>query len=179
MILWGFLAVCPVAAATIAVMVVRRRFVVVEVAGTSMAPAFSSGDRVLVRRRAGRQIRAGAVVVLPHPHDECPAWDDFARSGSRLAGTRWVIKRVAAAQGDPVPESARDAVRGAAIVPPGMLVVLGDNARSADSRTWGFLPASDVLGDVVRRLPPPSAARATSTVRAVTQGTTLEKRNTR
>jgi hypothetical protein len=35
-----------------------------------------------------------------------------------------------------------------------MLVVLGDNVRSTDSRTWGFLPAADVLGVAVRRLTP-------------------------
>jgi DNA-binding SARP family transcriptional activator len=64
-----------------------------------------------------------------------------------------VIKRVAGVQGDEVPESVRDAVSGAVTVPAGMLVVLGDSPGSIDSRAWGFLPASQVLGTVVRRLP--------------------------
>lgn|GEM_PF-6494381 len=63
MILWGFLAVCLVAAAAVAVMAARRRFVVVKVAGMSMAPAFAPGDAVLARRRTGHQTRAGAAAV--------------------------------------------------------------------------------------------------------------------
>ncbi|MGH3167503.1 MAG: S26 family signal peptidase [Trebonia sp.] len=34
-----------------------------------------------------------------------------------------------------------------------MVVVLGDNARSTDSRSWGFLSADQVLGAVIRRFP--------------------------
>jgi signal peptidase I len=70
-----------------------------------------------------------------------------------LAERQWVIKRVAATRGDPVPEPVRPVVADAALVPPGMLVVLGDNASSADSRTWGFCSADSVLGTVVRQLP--------------------------
>jgi signal peptidase I len=39
------------------------------------------------------------------------------------------------------------------VVPPGVLVVLGDNTdRSRDSRDWGFVPQSAGLGKVVRLL---------------------------
>jgi signal peptidase I len=55
--------------------------------------------------------------------------------------------------GDAVPAGVRPAVDGAATVPPGMLVMLGDGTRSRDSRQWGFVPASQVLGVAMRRLP--------------------------
>jgi hypothetical protein len=45
-------------------------------------------------------------------------------------------------------------------VPPGKLVVLGDNAYSGDSRMWGFYSASHVLGTVVARLSPAGDRRS-------------------
>jgi hypothetical protein len=36
-----------------------------------------------------------------------------------------------------------------------MLVVLSDNPAGSDSRRWGFIPAGDLLGYVVWRLPTP------------------------
>jgi hypothetical protein len=35
------------------------------------------------------------------------------------------------------------------------LVVLGDGVRSGDSRQWGFIPADQALGLVVRKLTGP------------------------
>lgn len=51
-----------------------------------------------------------------------------------------------------MPESVRPAAGGAQVVPPGMLVLLGDGTRSGDSRQWGFIPADQPLGVVIRRL---------------------------
>jgi signal peptidase I len=143
------LALILMAAAMLAVVVVRRRFVIVMVNGTSMAPALRPGDRVLVRRGAGKRLRPGTVVVLRQPDDGCRA-----EGGGPPAGwhREWVIKRVAAADGDTVPDSVRHAVHGARVVPSGKLVVLGDSEGSADSRVWGFYVTSHVLGAVVARL---------------------------
>jgi len=66
------LAVCLGAAASFAAAVlgvglVRWRLAVVEVAGPSMEPALSSGDRVLVRRARLNELRPGLVVVVEMP----------------------------------------------------------------------------------------------------------------
>jgi signal peptidase I len=156
---WSLVIASSMAAAALVFVAARRCLVVVTVAGRSMAPALMPGDRVLVRRGARTRLRAGLIVVFGQPCDECPArGGDTTAIGTRFMmpadGSRWTIKRVAAVPGDTVPEVARPAVGDAAVVPPGMLVVLGDNAGSADSRTWGFLSTVDVLGVAVRRLSP-------------------------
>ena len=100
------LAVCLGAAASVAgavlgVGLVRRRLAVVEVTGRSMQPVLSSGDRVLVRRARLSELRPGLVAVVEMPqldpdHPELPpSWP----SGHR----EWLIKRVAALPGDPLP----------------------------------------------------------------------------
>jgi signal peptidase I len=61
--------------------------------------------------------------------------------------------------GDLVPAEFADApaLRGADRVPPGHVLIRGDNADfSLDSRQRGFVPAGSVLGVALRRLPPPS-----------------------
>jgi len=59
----------------------------------------------------------------------------------RLADRQWIVKRVAAGPGDPVPATLSD-VEGVTVgapVPADRFVLLGDNADySVDSRTHGF-----------------------------------------
>ena len=140
--------VVPLAAWVLGVALARRRFVVVTVAGSSMEPALRPGERVLVRRRGPDSFRVGAIVVFREPDD-----DDRPRTASPgIASPRWAIKRIAALPGGAVPDSVRSAVGGIDVVPPGMLVVLGDAVRSGDSRQWGFIPAGQALGLVIRKL---------------------------
>jgi signal peptidase I len=152
MSVWSLAIGCPVAAALLMLVTMRRRFVLVTVTGTSMSPALLPGDRVIVRRGAGDELRAGRIVVFRDPRGDCLGY-----GYEPGAPNRWMIKRVAATPGDTVPKLARAAVGDVAVVPRGMLVVLGDSANSTDSRSWGFLPATEVLGIAVRRLgrPPP------------------------
>ena len=134
--------------AALAVAAVRwaaGRWVAVTVTGDSMAPAFSNGDRVLVRRSPLERLTVGTVVVV--------SWPTLHESYVPGSDRPWLIKRVAALPGDLVPESVSAAVDGGTHVPPRQLVLLGDNSGgSLDSRTFGCVPGDLVLGTVVRRL---------------------------
>ncbi len=136
MVPWVTAVVISLAAAALAATLMRRRFAVVTVAGVSMAPALRPGDRVLVRWHRRARVQVGDILVFRDPDNE------------------QAIKRVAALAGDSVPESVRPATGGARVVPPGMLVLLGDGSRSGDSRHWGFIPADQALGVVLRTLAP-------------------------
>lgn len=135
MSLWAAVAVIPLATCALAVVLARRFFLVVTVAGVSMEPTLGPGDRVLVRRHRCATVRVGDIVVFREPLDG-----------------RQAIKRVAALAGDVVPDSLRPVTGGAKLVPPGMLVLLGEGPRSGDSRQWGFIPADQEMGLVIRKL---------------------------
>ncbi|MFF4198360.1 S26 family signal peptidase [Nonomuraea sp. NPDC001831] len=122
----------------------RRRLAVVTVRGESMVPALRPGDRLLVLR--GKALRRGQIVVL-EPIGPGMRWRDGPLPP--VAAADWVVKRVAALPGEPVPPQCPGSP---ATVPPGKLVVLGDGEVSADSRLWGLVPADRVLGVVLRTL---------------------------
>lgn len=135
-ILVALLAVCTVAAA-----VAHRLLGLITVEGHSMSPAFADGDRILIRLgsgAAGRRLRPGAVVVFRNP-----------RPGN-AADPRWLVKRVAAVEGAPVPPDIRAASGDHAVVPEGCFVVRGDNPTSLDSRQFGYVARRDVLGVALR-----------------------------
>jgi signal peptidase I len=143
---------------------VRVRFVVVTVEGPSMEPAYHDGDRLLVRRTRSR-IHRGAVVVGQRFDGQRFGGQRFGGQrfgGQRFGGQRsggrrgWIVKRVAAVAGDPVPVPVRTAA-GAASVPAGALVLLGENpAHSHDSRAFGFYPVDRLVGVAVRKLSRPA-----------------------
>ncbi|GAB3437388.1 S26 family signal peptidase [Flindersiella endophytica] len=141
----------------------RRRFVVIHVDGPSMQPTLRAGDRVLIRRRQLRHIRAGDIVVLQNPksHQTSHHPAAAARESRDLSGHPWIIKRAAAVPGDPVPISVAATVSAAAgtPVPDGCLIVMGDNpAKSFDSRHYGYLSGNCLIGVVVRPLQPSDKA---------------------
>lgn len=125
-----------VALAAVLLRAVRRSFVLVTITGDSMLPSYRCGERVLVRRRRIDQVRRHDVVVVAEP---------LAKTGH--APPTWLVKRVIAVQGDMAPEP------WAGRVPAGRLAVAGDNLdASYDSREFGFIEPSGVLGVVVRRI---------------------------
>lgn len=131
---------------------VRSRLAVVEVAGPSMQPALSSGDRVLVRRAPLAELRSGLVVVVEQP-DVDGRWELAPPRWPPRGRRAWLIKRVAAVPGERRPPGVPPpgAVSDDGLVPPGMFVVLGDNAAlSLDSRVIGCIPAERLLGIMVR-----------------------------
>lgn len=129
----------------------RRSYTAVHIEGSSMEPTYRAGDRVLVRHVPPHRIRRGDVVVIRRT----------ASTGDRVAAARaadsgsWLIKRVAAIPGDPVPREVPALANVAEqSVPAGCLVLLGDaGAGSYDSKHVGYFPLIGVLGVAVRRLP--------------------------
>lgn len=139
----------PAVVAVLAVVRMRRRHAVVRVTGSSMAPAFRAGDRVLVRRAVGG-LRTGDVVAVEAPQDG--GWPTAPLTAG-ISGRRWLIKRVAAVAGEPVPAAGIPALAGERVVPDGHLVLLGDaGAISYDSKQVGYFPAARVLGVAIRLL---------------------------
>jgi signal peptidase I len=128
-----------------AVAVIARRWkpLVVRVVGHSMRPSFDDGDRLMALRR--RRYHVGDVVVFRTP-------DELRDGDSGLESTvDCLVKRVAAVAGDPVPEDMRDRA-GGDLVPPGYLLVRGDNPDSLDSRRIGLVSLVSVLARVVCNL---------------------------
>ena len=131
---------CAAAVLVAAVAALRRRYLLVTVRGSSMYPAYSDADRVLVRRvrdSSASRVRRGEVVVLRPPVAELAVISPL------------LVKRVAAVPGDGVPPDFRPAVPDP-VVPPGRLLVRGDGDGSADSRSFGFVDLGFVVGTVVR-----------------------------
>jgi signal peptidase I len=151
-----WVVVAVLAATGLAAWWTRRRFVVVTVLGESMAPTFAHGDRVLVRRVRLARARTGEVIVAawgtPVPGGPLPLTIDEPVPGMPSTMAPWMVKRLVAGPGDPVPEVLRVAVTDRE-VPPGRFLMIGDNvAASVDSRELGYAHAEYLLGVVVGRL---------------------------
>jgi len=127
-----------------AIVAARRRLLAVTVVGESMTPTYRDGERLLVRR--ARRARVGRVVVLDNREPGAP------RGLADRMSPELLVKRLAAAPGDPVPEQVLEAVgaQPGDRVPPGRIVVLGDAPGSVDSRSWGYLAANRLVGVAVR-----------------------------
>ncbi|WP_090929089.1 S26 family signal peptidase [Nonomuraea jiangxiensis] len=152
------IAVAGFIAISFAVWWLHKHLVIVTVCGTSMFPTYRDGDRLLVRRISPGRVRRGHVVVL-------------ANDMIGVAQPPYVIKRVLAVPGDPVPKAAIPSLRSArdVVVPEGRLVLVGDNrAHSRDSRQSGYFASESLLGVAVTRLPhATSAENAPPAVRMV------------
>jgi signal peptidase I len=124
---WGAVLATGVAS-TAALAWARRHFMVVTVRGTSMAPTYADGQRLLLRRGG---YTAGDVVMFRSPV-------------VRREGLQGLVKRVEAVPGDPVPADMA-ARAGVPVVPPGWILVRSD-AGGLDSRELGLINQHDVIG---------------------------------
>jgi signal peptidase I len=134
----------------------------------SMVPTLGVYDRILVQKAffSWRDLREGDIVVFSHPPlDHCGGSqeDDLVKRVIALPGQTiyssgnsiYVNGRLLAEPylphydplGPPIPDaSSRHPYR----VPPGEFYVLGDNrAMSCDSRYWGPIKGSSIVGKVM------------------------------
>jgi signal peptidase I len=132
-------AACGLAGLALLAVRLRATYLVIRVRGNSMAPALTHGDRILSRRTQLAALRNGQIVVVLSP---------------RPAGSKFLVKRVAALPGDPVPEWVRKVVADD-VVPAGRFVLIGDNTEASfDSREHGFFHADDLHAVTLRKLEP-------------------------
>ncbi|TDC05358.1 hypothetical protein E1267_19790 [Nonomuraea longispora] len=134
----AFLAgACALGGLALLVVRLRATYMVARVHGESMAPTLTDGDRLLSRRTRLGALGHGQIAIVRNPLP---------------AGGKFLVKRVAALPGDPVPEDVRKAVD-VDVVPVGRFVLIGDNTEvSFDSREHGFFRADDLHAVTIRRL---------------------------
>jgi signal peptidase I len=147
------------------------RFTIIEprfIPSLSMYPTFEVGDQLAVEKVTKRikPFYRNEVVVFNPPQ----TFRDIVENqyGDKSKGKEALIKRIVAIEGDKVevkrgklvinnevqkePWTAEDAeyTFGPVVVPPGSVLVLGDNRNhSLDGHIWGFLPTSNVIGRAV------------------------------
>ncbi len=130
------------------------------VAGLSMEPRVHAGELVLINTLAYRlgTIRRGDVVAFRH---DDPTTQTYIKRIVGLPGERVEVRDgIVSIGGRPLAEPYvrfRDRRSAATVVvPPHAYYVLGDNrADSDDSRNWGVLPESDVVGKALVGIWPP------------------------
>ena len=147
------------------------RFTIIEprfIPSLSMYPTFDVGDQLAVEKVTKRlkPFYRNEVVVFQPPQ----AFRDIVENqyGDKSKAKEALIKRIVAVAGDQVevkrgklyindqqqdePWVAEDALYtfGPVVVPPGNVLVLGDNRNhSLDGHIWGFLPTTNVIGRAV------------------------------
>ena len=139
----------PIAVALGLALLVRAALQVYSIPSESMMPTLEVGDQILVTRYFGGEPERGDVVVFRSPFDD-----------------ELMVKRVIGLPGDlvdsrlgrvriggytlPEPYVLREASSGAIdqqVVPQESYFVLGDNRDdSLDSRSWGVVPRSLIVG---------------------------------
>jgi signal peptidase I len=133
-----------------------------QIPSKSMAPSILKGDHIMVEKWFSKRegIHRGDIIIFPFPKDETRS---FIKRVVGLPGETLEIKKQTvfingqaldesyAFHSDPVrseplvPRDDLDQI----IIPEGMLFVLGDNREnSQDSRYFGFIEVSKVMGKV-------------------------------
>lgn len=115
----------PILIALVLAFAVRSAVSMYSIPSSSMEPTLRVGDHIIVTPYfAGKRPQRGDVIVF--------------RSPSPIERDELLVKRVVGIPGDLIE---------ARIVPPDRYFVLGDNrANSFDSRQWGVLPRSLIVG---------------------------------
>jgi signal peptidase I len=132
-----------------------------QVSGLSMEPHIWAGEFVLIDTLTYRfgPVRRGDIVAFRHGGSEAYLKRIIALPGERVAIAHGFVQ----INGQPFAENyvryRDDRSAPAETVPPGSYYVLGDNrSNSDDSRDWGFVPGSEIIGKAWLGLWPPSKA---------------------
>jgi signal peptidase I len=136
----------------------------------SMEPTLQVGDKVIVNRfshHLGAQPEVGDIVVF---HPPTATSETFIKrvvgvSGDRIAVRDGRVVRNGELQEEPYARPCGDGSRcdvpRAVRIPDGHVYVMGDNrGASQDSRVWGPVPVSKVIGEAVAIYWPPNRAGA-------------------
>jgi len=150
--------------AAVGLLKLRTRLFTVTVSGHSMEPTFLDGDRLLACRVPCWMIMTNAVVVA-----SAPPWlgrprkpEHNRQAATETASQKWVVKRVrsksrtSAGSPGPLPQFTNEVLAQA----PHRIYLLGDAAKSIDSRDWGPCPCYVIAGVVVFRYASPARAVA-------------------
>jgi signal peptidase I len=135
---------------------------------SSMVPTLGVYDRILVQKAFfnPRDVREGDIVVFSHPpRDDCPGPQNgdlvkrvialpgqtIYSSGSSIYVNGHLLAEPYLPRYDPLGPPIPDASRQHPYrVPPGEFYLLGDNrAISCDSRYWGPITGSSIVGKVI------------------------------
>ncbi len=153
-------------------LVVQARYI----PSASMHPGLLEGDRLLVEvvTKNFGWVERGNILVFYRPGDPSPTLSQLLLSSFGIHDDHAMIKRVIGMPGDVIEvipnegvlvngvmasepftaEAAREHF-GPVTVPEGHLFMMGDNRnQSSDSRIWGFLPISNVIGRALVRFYP-------------------------
>jgi signal peptidase I len=157
----GVVVACEIA--LLALLGVAFFFRLPQVSGLSMEPRIRAGEFVLIDTLSYRfgPVRRGDIVAFRHGGSEAYLKRVIALPGERIA----IVNGNVQIDGAPLQENYvryRDKrSEPATVVPAGEYYVLGDNRdNSDDSRDWGFVPSSAIIGKAWLALWPPSKAGA-------------------
>jgi len=132
-----------------------------KVEGYSMEPTLNDGQYLLINKIGMRfhQPERGDIIVFQYPLDPSKS---FVKRVIGLTGdTVEVRNQQTIVDGkvltEPYIKSAENGFFPPTTVPPDQYFVLGDNRNnSSDSRSWGMLPAKDIIGEAWVSYWPPS-----------------------
>jgi len=129
----------------------------IRVPSDSMTPTVSPGDHLLLDKLHPADVVPGAVVVVHDPRgDGLIVKRVVAVGGDSIGFADGILMRNDRPVVEPYTIDFLDGVYyGPYVVPAGMIYLLGDNrVDSVDSRTFGPVPVSSVVGRVVGRVFP-------------------------